>query len=154
MNFSTCWRAICSGPMFPLASRCSTSCRPDSAYLLIVAPDRFRARSERSHEPSSDVQSARASSGMREYYLVSERCASVDLSSCEISSQVRGKSAPGRTRTCDQVLRRHLLYPLSYGRLGTARQGATHGPALADAAVGPQRTDPFSRMVAAGFRSW
>jgi hypothetical protein len=26
-------------------------------------------------------------------------------------------SAPGRNRTCDQVLRRHLLYPLSYGRL-------------------------------------
>ncbi len=25
-------------------------------------------------------------------------------------------SAPGRIRTCDQVLRRHLLYPLSYGR--------------------------------------
>ena len=24
--------------------------------------------------------------------------------------------APGRDRTCDQVLRRHLLYPLSYGR--------------------------------------
>ena len=24
--------------------------------------------------------------------------------------------APGRNRTCDQVLRRHLLYPLSYGR--------------------------------------
>lgn len=24
-------------------------------------------------------------------------------------------SAPGRTRTCGQVLRRHLLYPLSYG---------------------------------------
>lgn len=23
--------------------------------------------------------------------------------------------APGRTRTCGQVLRRHLLYPLSYG---------------------------------------
>src|SRR5699024_6757856 len=26
------------------------------------------------------------------------------------------RSAPGRIRTCDQVLRRHLLYPLSYGR--------------------------------------
>lgn len=26
-----------------------------------------------------------------------------------------GRSAPGRTRTCGQVLRRHLLYPLSYG---------------------------------------
>lgn len=25
------------------------------------------------------------------------------------------RSAPGRTRTCGQVLRRHLLYPLSYG---------------------------------------
>ena len=24
-------------------------------------------------------------------------------------------SAPGRTRTCDQPLRRRLLYPLSYG---------------------------------------
>jgi hypothetical protein len=27
-----------------------------------------------------------------------------------------GLCAPGRTRTCGQVLRRHLLYPLSYGR--------------------------------------
>jgi hypothetical protein len=27
--------------------------------------------------------------------------------------------APGRDRTCDQVLRRHLLYPLSYGRSGS-----------------------------------
>src|SRR3954468_7680006 len=27
--------------------------------------------------------------------------------------------APGRDRTCDQVLRRHLLYPLSYGRSAT-----------------------------------
>src|SRR3954453_8667061 len=27
-----------------------------------------------------------------------------------------GGGAPGRTRTCGQVLRRHLLYPLSYGR--------------------------------------
>ena len=26
------------------------------------------------------------------------------------------RRAPGRDRTCDQVLRRHLLYPLSYGR--------------------------------------
>lgn len=26
-----------------------------------------------------------------------------------------GDGAPGRTRTCGQVLRRHLLYPLSYG---------------------------------------
>jgi hypothetical protein len=30
--------------------------------------------------------------------------------------------APGRIRTCDQVLRRHLLYPLSYGRM-TCVQG-------------------------------
>jgi hypothetical protein len=28
------------------------------------------------------------------------------------------RGAPGRDRTCDQVLRRHLLYPLSYGRSG------------------------------------
>ena len=27
-----------------------------------------------------------------------------------------GAGAPGRTRTCGQVLRRHLLCPLSYGR--------------------------------------
>jgi hypothetical protein len=27
----------------------------------------------------------------------------------------RWSGAPGRNRTCDQVLRRHLLYPLSYG---------------------------------------
>jgi hypothetical protein len=26
-------------------------------------------------------------------------------------------SAPGRIRTCDPVLRRHVLYPLSYGRV-------------------------------------
>lgn len=33
-------------------------------------------------------------------------------------------SAPGRDRTCDQVLRRHLLYPLSYGRSYAARVAA------------------------------
>src|SRR4051795_5299947 len=31
--------------------------------------------------------------------------------------------APGRDRTCDQVLRRHLLYPLSYGR---SRRRSSH----------------------------
>ena len=36
-----------------------------------------------------------------------------------------GVSAPGRTRTCGQVLRRHLLYPLSYG--GRAVD-VDHGP--------------------------
>ena len=35
------------------------------------------------------------------------------------------ESAPGRTRTCGQVLRRHLLYPLSYG--GRAVD-VDHGP--------------------------
>jgi hypothetical protein len=30
----------------------------------------------------------------------------------------RSHGAPGRDRTCDQVLRRHSLYPLSYGRMG------------------------------------
>ena len=36
--------------------------------------------------------------------------------------------APGRTRTCDRLLRRQLLYPLSYGRPRTivhAGQGCT-----------------------------
>src|SRR5581483_1944815 len=32
--------------------------------------------------------------------------------------------APSRTRTCDQVLRRHLLYPLSYGGGGARNQGS------------------------------
>jgi hypothetical protein len=35
--------------------------------------------------------------------------------------------APGRNRTCDQVLRRHLLYPLSYGR-GEPWQVTVDGP--------------------------
>src|SRR3954447_13464499 len=33
--------------------------------------------------------------------------------------------APGRDRTCDQPLRRRLLYPLSYGRLAPLRSGGT-----------------------------
>ena len=38
---------------------------------------------------------------------------------------VSAGSAPSRDRTCDQVLRRHLLYPLSYRGLAglTAHQG-------------------------------
>ena len=38
--------------------------------------------------------------------------------------------APGRDRTCDQVLRRHLLYPLSYGRSGSDHRtpGVPAGP--------------------------
>src|SRR4051794_688772 len=34
--------------------------------------------------------------------------------------------APGRDRTCDLVLRRHSLYPLSYGRT-TSHQGSEWG---------------------------
>ena len=30
---------------------------------------------------------------------------------------LRGSGAPGRTRTCDPLLRRQLLCPLSYGRV-------------------------------------
>ena len=36
--------------------------------------------------------------------------------------------APGRTRTCDQVLRRHLLCPLSYGRADEPWQITVDGP--------------------------
>src|SRR5215212_8045305 len=36
--------------------------------------------------------------------------------------------APGRTRTCDQVLRRHLLCPLSYGRADEPWQITLDGP--------------------------
>lgn len=38
------------------------------------------------------------------------------------------RSAPGRTRTCGQVLRRHLLYPLSYG--GRVVASVTWSPGL------------------------
>ena len=38
------------------------------------------------------------------------------LTLVELGESLAGPSAPGRTRTCDQVLRRHLLCPLSYGR--------------------------------------
>ena len=50
-----------------------------------------------------------------------------------LRERLRAMGAPGRDRTCDQVLRRHLLYPLSYGRsaadhrIGPAPAG--HGPA-------------------------
>jgi hypothetical protein len=40
------------------------------------------------------------------------------LHSGSVKDQPRSRvltSAPGRTRTCDQPLRRRLLYPLSYG---------------------------------------
>ena len=30
---------------------------------------------------------------------------------------IDNKSTPGRTRTCDPLLRRQMLYPLSYGRV-------------------------------------
>ena len=36
--------------------------------------------------------------------------------------------APGRTRTCGQVLRRHLLYPLSYGGRVVASAAWSPGP--------------------------
>src|SRR6476659_7485487 len=41
------------------------------------------------------------------------------------------RGAPGRDRTCDQVLRRHLLYPLSYGRSAPmiSSAGSTGPPA-------------------------
>ena len=39
-----------------------------------------------------------------------------------------GWGAPGRTRTCDQVLRRHLLYPLSYGRWDEPWQVTVNDP--------------------------
>ncbi len=46
-------------------------------------------------------------------------------------SGTSGGGAPGRNRTCDQVLRRHLLYPLSYGGAATcsvyARTGGIDG---------------------------
>jgi hypothetical protein len=37
---------------------------------------------------------------------------------------VRADCAPGGNRTPDQVLRRHLLYPLSYGRSAATHCGA------------------------------
>jgi hypothetical protein len=42
------------------------------------------------------------------------RTASLD---CHLRVRAVPSCAPGRTRTCDQMLRRHLLYPLSYGRI-------------------------------------
>ncbi len=45
--------------------------------------------------------------------LLSNPCATTRRPENRVFSLV---SAPGRTRTCGQVLRRHLLYPLSYGR--------------------------------------
>jgi len=33
-----------------------------------------------------------------------------------VFSQVRGRGAPGRIRTCDPRIRSPTLYPLSYGR--------------------------------------
>ena len=42
--------------------------------------------------------------------------------------------APGRTRTCGQVLRRHLLYPLSYG--GRSWSGWDGGPSVTSPGTG------------------
>lgn len=50
----------------------------------------------------------------------------------------------GRIRTCGQVLRRHLLYPLSYA------PGKTPHPALTDTRV---RVPPCSRMCPHGKRT-
>ena len=36
--------------------------------------------------------------------------------------------APGRTRTCDPLLRRQMLYPLSYGSFDLDRAAYYHGP--------------------------
>ncbi len=38
-----------------------------------------------------------------------------------------GFGAPGRTRTCDPLLRRQMLYPLSYGSLATVGAMLTRG---------------------------
>ena len=43
----------------------------------------------------------------------------------------RRDGAPGRIRTCGQLLRRQLLYPLSYGRLVWLQREST-GRAVAD----------------------
>lgn len=46
-------------------------------------------------------------------------------------------SAPGRTRTCGQALRRRLLYPLSYGgRLVAAATGALGSVTLPGTRIG------------------
>src|SRR3954453_4621620 len=52
---------------------------------------------------------------------------------CRHTCRPEANGAPGRDRTCDQVLRRHLLYPLSYGRSGAiipppARLPSLDGP--------------------------
>jgi hypothetical protein len=33
------------------------------------------------------------------------------------ANSVKEKGAPGRTRTCGPLLRKQVLYPLSYGRV-------------------------------------
>ena len=35
------------------------------------------------------------------------------------AGNIGNKGTPGRTRTCDPLLRRQMLYPLSYGRTKT-----------------------------------
>jgi hypothetical protein len=52
-----------------------------------------------------------------------------------------GGGAPGRTRTCGQVLRRHLLYPLSYGgRKVTVGRVKDRGPAALSRLPHPRAT--------------
>src|SRR3954452_631521 len=107
--------------------------RRQGAFLLEIVdePDR-RAAADRlhaeravalqmAHEVADQLPPGLPDSGE---YLRAERCARC---LCPGFRQFRwsepGHGAPGRDRTCDQVLRRHLLYPLSYGR---SRRRSSH----------------------------
>src|SRR4051812_39928121 len=53
-----------------------------------------------------------------------------------------GGSAPGRNRTCNPLLRRQMLYPLSYGRVISGRRDSNPGPPAPKAGALPAALRP------------
>ena len=52
--------------------------------------------------------------------LVADHSDTADRTTEPFPLELAALDAPGRNRTCDLVLRRHALYPLSYGREGAS----------------------------------
>src|SRR3954469_25666670 len=69
--------------------------------------------------------------------------------------QARGGCAPGRTRTCDRLLRRQLHCPLCYGglsgRISVARAAASDVPSRIDEA--PYLVEALAAAVVGAARS-
>src|SRR4051794_29016745 len=134
--------------------------RPIHARLRRVArhpfaPTAHRAGSTPEHLPTDLLQSLSRLSGRGTPLALPNAVDQVQTvhHPCRRCSKRRWREAhcaPGRTRTCDQVLRRHLLYPLSYGRSTENHRtcaGAGRVPPDPDALAGRASTDPADRTT-------